>query len=108
MLQCGQGLFRVGWGRKSGVGNQDLSTMRGVTTDYAERLHEEGIMNIQNLAFIDVEITRKRTMFNMNMLFEWKEEVNLRLLTGDILSKSSQRFKVGLKRMVREQICMMC
>jgi len=76
---------KLSWpGSRKVVGDQDVSNITGVTYDYAERLHEEGVMNIQNLAFADTEILSTRTMFNRNMLFDWKDEAILRLLTGDV------------------------
>lgn len=74
-------------GRISGVGDRDVAIITGITHDYAERLHEEGVMNVQNLAFIDVETLSKRTMFSQNVLFDWKDEAILRLLAGNIVRK---------------------
>ena len=72
---------------KNEIGNQDVSIITGVIEDYADRLHEEGVMNVQNLAYIDVDIMSKRTMFNKKMLFNWQDEAILRLLTGNIPNK---------------------
>lgn len=84
--ELGWGLFsNLRWGTsKVGVGSQDVFKITGITYEYAERLHEEGIMNIQNLAFIDAEILSKRTMFNKDTLFDWKDEAILRLLTQSV------------------------
>ena len=76
---------KLGWDSSgSEIGNQDLDNITGITRDYAERLHEEGIMNIQNLAFTDVEILSRRTMLSKSMVFNWKDDAILRLLTGNI------------------------
>jgi hypothetical protein len=80
---------RMGWSRQIGVGNQDIADVAGITRDYGVRLHEEGVMNIQNLAFIDVDMVSKRTMFNKHMLQDWKDEAILRLLTGDAVVPGS-------------------
>ena len=77
---------QLGWGGQEGIGNKDVSDIAGINPDYATRLHEEGIMNIQNLAFIDVEMISKRTMFHQNTLFDWKDKAILQLLTGDVLT----------------------
>lgn len=69
---------------KEGEGNQDVSIITGITSDFAERLHEEGIMNIQNLAFVDTGVLSKRTMFDEEVLFDWKDEAILRLMTGNV------------------------
>ena len=82
---------KLGWHRKTGVGDLDVFNITGVTYDYAERLHEEGLMNIQNLAYADVEILSKRTMFNRNMLFDWKDEAILQLLTGNVVKKEKPK-----------------
>lgn len=68
----------------SQTGRQDLCSIPGIEYDYAERLREEGIMNIQNLAFANVEDLSKRTRLNRRMLFDWKDQAILMLLTGDI------------------------
>jgi hypothetical protein len=70
------------------VGCHDVFTIPGITYEYAERLHEEGIMNVQNLAFVDPENLSKRTMLNKNMLFDWKNRAILKLLTGNIITKN--------------------
>jgi len=81
-------LSRLGLFTPESVGEHDVTDVSGVTYDYGERLHEEGIMNLQNLAFIDSELLSKRTMFNKRMLFDWKDEAILRLLAGNVLHKN--------------------
>lgn len=81
-------LEKLGWGdSRKGVGNQDVYNVTGITYEYAERLHEEGVMNIQNLAFVNTESLSKRTMFNKNLVFNWKNEAILQLLTGNVTIK---------------------
>jgi hypothetical protein len=73
------------------IGCQDVSTISGITYDYAERLHEEGIINIQNLAFADPDDLFKKTMLNRRMLFDWKDQAILMLLTGTIDTKNLKK-----------------
>jgi len=73
-----------GWFAKEDAGEKDVFEVSGITYECAERLHEEGIMNIQNLAFSDPENLSRRTMFNQKMLFDWKDEAILRLLTANV------------------------
>jgi len=70
-------------GKNESVGSLDVSSISGINYDYSLRLHEEGIMNIQQLAFANVEVVSDRTMFTIETLFDWKNEAVLRLLTGN-------------------------
>jgi hypothetical protein len=70
--------------RGNETGRCDLCEIPGIEYDYAERLREEGIMNIQNLAFADIENLGKRTRLGRKMLYDWKDQAILMLLTGDI------------------------
>lgn len=74
--------------RTQSFGKHDVTDVSGITYDYGERLHEEGIMNLQNLAFVNTELLSKRTMFNKRMLFDWKDEAILRLLAGNVPHKN--------------------
>jgi hypothetical protein len=78
-----RGLSTLNWGKKN-PGCGDLCEISGITYEYAERLHEEGIMNVQNLAFADPDNLSKRTRLNRNMIFDWKDQAILILLTGDV------------------------
>jgi len=71
-------------GKLETVGSKDVSAISGITHEYSLRLHEEGIMNIQQLAFANSEILSERTMFNKETVSDWKNEAILRLLTGNI------------------------
>lgn len=79
-----QVLSNTGWFAAEDAGQKDVFEVSGITYECAERLHEEGINNIQNLAFSDPEKLSKRTMFNQKMLFDWKDEAILRLLTANV------------------------
>jgi hypothetical protein len=83
------------FGSKKGVGSQDVFTIPGIDYDYSERLHEEGVMNIQNLAFSDPENLSKRTMLNRNMIFDWKDQAILMLLTGNVKTESFKKSTGG-------------
>lgn len=78
----------LGLSTPKSVGKHDVTDVSGITYNYGERLHEEGIMNLQNLAFVDTELLSKRTMFNKRMLFDWKDEAILRLLAGNVPHKN--------------------
>jgi len=76
---------KIGWlGRTETVGSNDVSTISGITYEYSLRLHEEGVMNVQQLAFANSENLSERTMFNVKALTDWKDEAILQLLTGNI------------------------
>ncbi len=79
----GLGPLKLGASKPS-AGCQDLCEIPGIDYEYAERLREEGIMNIQNLAFADIENLSKRTRLNRAMLFDWKDQAILMLLTRSI------------------------
>lgn len=76
---------KLNWtGKQETVGSEDVSTISGITYEYSLRLHEEGIMNIQQLAFANSELLSERTMFNRETVCDWKNEAILQLLTGNI------------------------
>ena len=76
---------KLSWpGKQETVGSKDISTISGITHEYSLRLHEEGIMNIQQLAFTNSEHLSERTMFNRETVCDWKNEAILQLLTGNI------------------------
>lgn len=79
---------KIGWlGRTDTVGSNDVSTISGITHEYSMRLHEEGVMNVQQLAFANSENLSEHTMFNVKAVTDWKDEAILQLLTGNILLK---------------------
>jgi hypothetical protein len=76
---------KLSWpGKVETVGSKDVSEISGITYEYSLRLHEEGVMNIQQLAFANSEKLSERTMFNKDTVCDWKDEAILRLLTGNI------------------------
>lgn len=78
-------LSKMKWpGKIETIGSKDVSTISGITYEYSLRLHEEGIMNIQQLAFANSDILSERTMFNRETVSDWKNEAILQLLTGNI------------------------
>jgi hypothetical protein len=83
------------FGSKEGIGFKDVFAIQGITYEYAERLHEEGVMNIQNLAFADPDTLSKRTKLNQNMIFDWKDQAILILLTGNILTEPLKKQRGG-------------
>jgi hypothetical protein len=70
--------------KEKGIGSADVCNISGITYEYAERLHEEGVLNIQNLAYADPETLSKRTRFSHGTLFDWKDEAILRLLAENM------------------------
>jgi len=83
---------KLSWpGKRETVGSKDVSEISGITYEYSLRLHEEGVMNIQQLAFANSEKLSERTMFNKGTVCDWKDEAILRLLTGNIPLDSSKK-----------------
>jgi hypothetical protein len=70
--------------KEKGIGSADVCNISGITYEYSERLHEEGVLNIQNLAYSDPETLSKRTRFSHDTLFDWKDEAILRLLAENM------------------------
>lgn len=85
---------RWNWSKKE-IGSRNIYTVPGITYEYAERLYEEGIMNIQNLAYADPENLSKRTMLNRDMIFDWKNQAILMLLTEDMSIENLKSQKGG-------------
>jgi hypothetical protein len=71
-----------------GIGRRDILRIDGITHEYMERLSEEGIEDIENLAFANPDDLSKRTMLNRNMIFDWKDQAILALLTDTVLTEN--------------------
>jgi hypothetical protein len=76
------------------VGRKDLCEIPGIDVEFSDRLREESIMNIQNLAFANTEDLSKRTRLNRKMLFDWKDQAILLLLTGNIKTDNIRKSNI--------------
>jgi hypothetical protein len=86
LSQARKRLFsKLKWpGKEETIGSKDVSEISGITYEYSLRLHEEGVMNIQQLALSNSNILSERTMFTKETVADWRNEAILQLLTGNI------------------------
>ena len=61
-------IFR-GWKRRNAAGNHHISIIEGVNSVIAQRLAEEGIDSIEQLALIDPEDISIRAKYPLKFLF---------------------------------------
>ncbi len=74
-----------GWRRRDTAGNRTITQLEGINSITAERLGEEGYDYIQQIALCDPEDLANKTKFEVDVVFDWKDQGVLYLLTADIL-----------------------
>jgi hypothetical protein len=72
------------WKRMNVIGNKPLTKLEGVDLLVSERLNEEGIDTIQQMAMSNVDEIHSTTIFSKKKLEYWREQAILYLLTGDV------------------------
>lgn len=73
-----------GWKRMNVSGNRLLTQLEGVNSITAERLSEEGIECVQQMALCKVDELIKSTRFESKVVKDWKDQAVFLLLTGDV------------------------
>jgi hypothetical protein len=64
--------------RCSAVPDQALDSIQGLSPEHRERLAEEGIATVQNLALGNPLILHLRTAYHMGLLIDWIDQAYLR------------------------------
>ena len=75
--------LKIGKRRKT-AGNRSTTLVEGVSIFVAQRLSEEGIDAIQQLAFCNTTDLAKRTRYPAQTVADWRDQAVLYLLTGDV------------------------
>jgi hypothetical protein len=72
-----------GWKRKATAGNRPTTQLEGIDSVTAERLSEEGIDCIQQMALCHYDELASKTNFSSDIIKDWKNQAILIILTGD-------------------------
>ena len=74
-----------GWRRRNTPGNRSIRRLDGINSVTAERLSEEGIDYVQQMALCNPRKLEQKTNFPLGLIRDWREQAILYILTGDIL-----------------------
>ena len=77
------------WRHKDTAGKRGLINIEGIDSVIAERLSEEGLDYIQQLALCDPIDISIKTKFPLPIVKDWKDQALLYLLTADIIVKKN-------------------
>ncbi|MFZ0512090.1 MAG: hypothetical protein WAM14_10830 [Candidatus Nitrosopolaris sp.] len=72
-----------GWKRRDIAGNRHITQISGIDSITAERLAEEGITSIQQMALINPTEMAEKTKFPEPFVIDWNDQAILYLLSGD-------------------------
>jgi len=94
-----------GWKRRSTSGNRPITQLEGIDSSTAERLSEEGIDYIQEMALCNYVELSAKTNFSLELVFNWKDQAILQSLTGDIvIDKIDSKDKEFLSDILDEKL----
>ena len=94
-----------GWKRRSTSGNRPITQLEGIDSVTAERLSEEGIDYIQEMALCNYVELSAKTNFSLELVYNWKDQAILQSLTGDIIiGKTDSKDKVFLSDSLDEKL----
>jgi hypothetical protein len=72
-----------GWRRRRVAGNRHITQIAGIDSITADRLSEEGISSVEQLALINPKEIEEKTKFSLQYITDWKDQAILYLLTDD-------------------------
>ena len=104
------GLARINkaWKRRDNAGNRPLVRLEGITWVTAERLNEEGIDSILQMALCKPKEICLKTKFPLSVLQDWKDQAILQTLAGDIvvgrISKKVRTQTIYLDEVIDEKM----
>ena len=94
-----------GWKRRSTSGNRPITQLEGIDSSTAERLSEEGIDYIQEMALCNYVELSAKTNFPLELVYNWKDQAILQSLTGDIvIDKIDSKDKEFLSDILDEKL----
>jgi hypothetical protein len=74
-----------GWRRRELAGDRPLTDLEGINAIDAQRLEEEGINCIHQMAFCDPTDIAKKTKYSEDFVKDWKDQAVLYILTADLV-----------------------
>lgn len=77
-----------GWKRRSTPGNRPITQLEGIDSVTSQRLSEEGVNYIQEMALCDYVELSSKTNFPLEIVYNWKDQAILYTLTGGIVVDS--------------------
>jgi hypothetical protein len=86
LLRSGQSVTAkvMNWKGRGKAGNRNISVIEGINLGIVERLSEEGIDSVQQLAFCKVDDLAEKTKFPTLVLNDWKDQALLYLFTSSV------------------------
>ena len=81
------------WKHRNTAGKRSLTNIEGIDSLDAERLSEEGLDYIQQLALCDPIDISFKTKFPIHTVKDWKDQAILYLLTADIIVTEKEKTK---------------
>jgi hypothetical protein len=86
-----------GWKRRSTPGNRPITQLEGIDSVTSQRLSEEGISYIHEMALCNhIELSSK-TNYPLELVYNWKDQAILQTLTGGIVINKSDNNPVDGK-----------
>jgi hypothetical protein len=92
-----------GWKRRSTPGNRPITQIEGIDSVTSQRLSEEGINYIQEMALCDYIGLSSKTNFPLEIAYNWKDQAILYTLTGGIVIDPTEDIPVDKKGGVKEK-----
>jgi hypothetical protein len=92
-----------GWKRRSTPGNRPITQLEGIDSVTSQRLSEEGINYIQEMALCDYIGLSSKTNFPLEITYNWKDQAILYTLTGGIFIDPSDDTEAQNKESVKEK-----
>ncbi len=93
-----------GWKRRSTSGNRPITQLEGIDSVTAERLSEEGIDFIQEMALCNYIELSAKTNFPLELVNNWKDQAILQILTGDVIVNTDPKNKEFLNDIIDEKL----
>jgi hypothetical protein len=75
-----------GWKRRDTVGDRPITQLEGIDSVTAERLSEEGLDYVQEMALCNYEEISSKTNYPIELVKNWKDQAILHYLAGDIIT----------------------
>jgi len=75
-----------GWKRRDNVGDRPITQLEGIDSVTAERLSEEGLDYVQEMALCNYEEISSKTNYPVELVKNWKDQAILHCLAGDIIT----------------------
>jgi len=73
-----------GWKRRSTPGDRPITQIEGIDSVTSQRLSEEGVNYVQDMALCNYLEISSRTNFPLEIVYNWKDQAILYTLTGGI------------------------